>query len=220
MSTPVPSPRMKGMIGSLGTIGWPLSKRMAGALGGGGELLVTGPLRGWSGLASLGFNHARFCCSPYGMNAADQVRSLRMGPDGRPPSQPCFGSHFPDARANLTPGATTPDPRLCRAGKPRPLLSPAGLEPPAASAAPSAGAVAAGAAPGGPVRPGRGCWGVTDPRPHLRRRNGGAWPPSAIGSPLGSHLPQPPVVAGLAALCRDVFALLAADGGGEGSQAA
>ena len=151
------------------------------------------------------------------MNAADQVRSVELA-QAIASAAALFRGHFPDARANLTPWRDDPQTRAfaeresldlsfhlpgwsprsqCRS-----FLVQLRLEQPPA---------------GGAARPrllGVTIRGLTYDAERWRLATLGDW------QPTGSHLPQPPVVQALQRFCRDVFALLAADGGGEGSQAA
>jgi hypothetical protein len=151
------------------------------------------------------------------MNAADQVRSLQWAQTVAAIAA-LFRQHFPDARANLTPWRDDPQTRAfadqesldlsfhlpgwsprsqCRS-----FLVQLRLE----------HAPAGGQAP--PRLLGLTIRGLTYDAERWRLATLGDW------QPTGSHLPQPAVVQALQGFCRDVFALLAADGGGEGSQAA
>ena len=142
------------------------------------------------------------------MNAADQARNLELA-QAIASVAALFRSHFPDARANLTPWRDDP---LTRAFAERESLDLSFHLPgwsPRSQCRSFLVQLRLERAPGAARRPrllGVLIRGLTYERECWRLATMGEWQPS------GSHLPQPLVVAKLQQFCRELFELFAAHG--------
>ena len=146
------------------------------------------------------------------MNAADQARSLDLA-QAIASAAALFRSHFPDARANLTPWRDDPLTRAWAEAEsvdlsfhfpgwnPRNQCRSMLVQLRLARAPQLAGSPGAATAGSRPRLLGVVIRGFTDETERWRLATVGEWQPS------GTHLPQPVIVERLQQVCRELFAL-------------